>query len=77
MSDVREIVYGALRPQDIVGLSGRQVLQRMIEGRLPAPPIAERLGFLLVEVGEGVAVFEGDTGPQLLNPLGVVHGGWA
>ena len=44
---------------------------------MPAPPIAERLGFLLVEVGEGVAVFEGDPGPHLLNPLGTVHGGWA
>ncbi len=77
MKDPREVVYDALRPQDIAGLSGRQVLQRMIEGRLPAPPIAERLGFLLVEVGEGVAVFEGDTGPHLLNPAGVVHGGWA
>src|SRR6202012_2903035 len=57
--------------------SGRQVLQRMIEGRLPAPPIAKTLGFILVEVEEGVAVFEGDTGPHLLNPMGVVHGGWA
>jgi uncharacterized protein (TIGR00369 family) len=22
-------------------------------------------------------VFEGDAGPHLLNPLGIVHGGWA
>jgi uncharacterized protein (TIGR00369 family) len=28
-------------------------------------------------VGEGFAVYEGETGPHLLNPLGGVHGGWA
>ena len=72
-----EVVYGVARPQDIAGLSGRQVLQSMIDGKLPAPPIAQALGFLLVEVGEGFAVFEGDSGPHLLNPMGVVHGGWA
>jgi uncharacterized protein (TIGR00369 family) len=77
MSALRETVYGVARPQDIAGLSGREVLQRMIDGRLPAPPIAQTLGFQLIEVGEGFAVFEGDTGAHLLNPMGSVHGGWA
>ena len=31
---------------------------------------------MLVEVSEGRAVFQGTPGPQLLNPLGTVHGGW-
>jgi uncharacterized protein (TIGR00369 family) len=39
--------------------------------------MAATLSFWLVEVGEGFAVFEGDPGPQLLNPMGTVHGGWA
>jgi len=77
MSGVREIVYGVAKPQDIAGLTGREVLQRIIGGELPSPPIARALGFLLVEVGEGFAAFEGETGPHLLNPAGVVHGGWA
>ena len=46
-------------------------------GTIPAPPIARTLGFWLVEVGDGTAVFEAETGPHLLNPLGGVHGGWA
>ncbi len=25
----------------------------------------------------GSQLFEGDAGPHLLNPLGIVHGGWA
>jgi uncharacterized protein (TIGR00369 family) len=49
----------------------------MIDGKLPAPPIARTLGFLLTEVEDGFAVFEGDTGSHLLNPMGTVHGGWA
>ncbi len=35
------------------------------------------MGFLLVEVRKGRAVFEGTPGPYLLNPLGAVHGGYA
>jgi uncharacterized protein (TIGR00369 family) len=77
MRGLREIVYGVAKPQEIAGMSGRQVLQAMIDGDLPAPPIAQALGFLLVEAGDGFAVFEGDTGSHLLNPMGVVHGGWA
>jgi uncharacterized protein (TIGR00369 family) len=57
--------------------SGRAYLQAMVEGRLPQPPIAETLGFRLVEVGDGHAVFEGEASEFVLNPLGVVHGGLA
>ena len=77
MAAVRPIVYGLARPEDIADRSGRQILQAMIDGELPAPPMAETLGFLLVEVGDGFAAFEGETGAHLLNPMGAVHGGWA
>ena len=69
--------YGLSTPEQMAGLSGLQFLQAMIDGRLPAPPIAEPMGFRLVEVEPGRAVFEGEPGPRLLNPLGSVHGGWA
>jgi uncharacterized protein (TIGR00369 family) len=69
--------YGVATPEQIAGMTGLQVLQALIDGKLPAPPIAQTLSFWLVEVGDGLAVFEGDTGPHLLNPLGIVHGGWA
>jgi uncharacterized protein (TIGR00369 family) len=57
--------------------SGREYLEAMIEGRLPQPPIGATLGFRLVEVGVGHAVFEGEASEFVLNPLGVVHGGLA
>ena len=71
------LTYGLAGPQDISGMTGRQMLEAMIAGKLPAPPISQTLGFWLVEVGDGECVFEGETGAHLLNPLGGVHGGWA
>ncbi|HWZ63099.1 MAG TPA: PaaI family thioesterase [Steroidobacteraceae bacterium] len=57
-------------------MSGRELLESMVAGRLPMPPMGHTLGFRLVAVGEGTAVFEGAPGEQLLNPMGIVHGGW-
>ena len=70
-------VYGVSDPAEVKLMSGREFLQALIDGRLPAPPMARTLSFLLVEIGDGFAAFEGDAGPHLLNPLGIVHGGWA
>ena len=69
--------YGVPTQADVAGLTGRQILEGLIEGRLPAPPIARPLTFWLTEVGDGFAVFEGEPGEHLLNPMGNVHGGWA
>ena len=69
--------YGLATPQDVKDLSGKQLLQAIIDGTLPQAPVCEGLSFWLVEVGDGTAAFEGETGPHLLNPAGAVHGGWA
>jgi uncharacterized protein (TIGR00369 family) len=61
--------------EEALGMSGLEFLRSMIEGRLPRPPIASLLGFTLVDVGEGWAVFEGEVGEEHYNPIGVVHGG--
>ncbi len=44
---------------------------------VPAPPIAELMGFRLVEAEPGRAVFEMEPGPEHYNPIGSVHGGIA
>jgi len=72
-----EIAYGVADPETLGSLSGLELLRRMAARELPAAPIAEPMNFLLVEVEHGKAVFEGRPTPQLLNPLGSVHGGWA
>ena len=68
---------GLANLSEIATLSGKEFLQAIIDGRLPQPPISSALTFKLVEVGDGFAAFEGDPGPHLLNPMGIVHGGWA
>ena len=58
-------------------MPGIEFLRAMRDGRLPRPPIAQLLGFNLVEVEPGLAVFECLPGEQHYNPIGVVHGGLA
>jgi uncharacterized protein (TIGR00369 family) len=62
------------QPRD---LSGLEYLRALVAGDLPRPPISELMGFDLVEVDEGYALFRGVPGEQHLNPIGSVHGGFA
>jgi uncharacterized protein (TIGR00369 family) len=77
MQDISTPRYGVATRDQVAGLTGREVLQGLIDGKLPAPPIGQGMSFRLVEVGDGFAAFEGEPGPHLLNPLGGIHGGWA
>lgn len=48
----------------------------MFRGESPGPPVADLLGFALVELEVGRAVFEMDADPARHgNPMGTVHGG--
>jgi len=58
-------------------LSGLDFLKGIVDGTQPSPPISELLGFHLVEVEEGRAVFEGVPEFRHYNPIGTVHGGFA
>jgi uncharacterized protein (TIGR00369 family) len=58
-------------------MSGLDYMQALIAGDFPPPPIAELMGFTLVSVDEGYALFRGEPGEQHLNPIGSVHGGFA
>ncbi|MDF1631859.1 PaaI family thioesterase [Mycoplana sp. MJR14] len=64
-------------PLDVVARDGGlKAMQAMLEGRLPAPPMAQTLKFGMTEVEEGRVVFKGLPDETHLNPLGTVHGGW-
>ncbi len=58
-------------------MKGIDFLRAIRDGVLPQPPMAQLLGFKLVEVEPGHAVFEALPGEQHYNPIGVVHGGLA
>jgi len=57
------------------GRTGLELMQSLVAGEFPAPPIAHTLGFTLSEVSEGRAVFQLDPGEFHYNPIGSVHGG--
>ena len=57
-------------------LGGLELLQRIASGELPQPGVGATVGFRLVEVEEGRAVFEGGWNNFMINPAGTLHGGW-
>lgn len=75
--ETKKYRYGLATQREIAGMSGKELLQAIIDGRLPQAPISETMSFWIVEVGDGFAAFEGEPGSHLFNPMGTVHGGWA
>lgn len=67
---------GVARPEQVMGKTGLELMQAMLQGELPYAAIAKTLDFCLLEVSPGVAIFQGSPGPAHLNPMGTVHGGW-
>ena len=67
-----------LDPTSLSTLSGLEIVNGLADGRLPRPPMAETLPFTLYPPSasgrvELCAVPE----TRFLNPMGIVHGGWA
>ncbi len=67
---------GAIPPGHAAGMSGLDIMQAILRGEVPYPPIAKTLDFTLLEVEPGRAVFQGTPGPAHHNPMGTIHGGW-
>ncbi len=55
--------------------TGLELLSMIADGRLPAAPIGQTLGFSLEAVGDGTATFLCAPAERQYNPLGTVHGG--
>lgn len=54
----------------------RALLEAILRGDEPPPPVGRFLGMRLTEVGDGEAVFELDADAEKHgNPMGTVHGG--
>jgi uncharacterized protein (TIGR00369 family) len=58
-------------------MSGMEFFAALSAGELPAPPIAELLGFSITAVEPGRCVFEMEPAEWMFNPIGSVHGGVA
>jgi hypothetical protein len=55
------------------GKTGLELLQAMLRGELPFPPIAETLDFSLISVEAGKAVFQGTPQFKHYNQIGRAH----
>jgi uncharacterized protein (TIGR00369 family) len=82
MTDSRSRTFDWADPAEALAQSrnagtGLEALQAMIDGAIPPPPIARLMGFTLVEVSEGFALFECEPAEFHYNPIGAVHGGLA
>ncbi|QND52470.1 PaaI family thioesterase [Phyllobacterium sp. 628] len=61
---------------DLATRGGLEVLQAMLRGEYPAPPISRTLSFNLYEAELNRVIFKGEPLQEHLNPLGGIHGGW-
>lgn len=77
MLDLPNRRYGVIDAKAAAALTGKELLEAVMRGELPAPPMAKTLDFTLSEVGDGRVAFEGAPSEAFLNPMGAVHGGWA
>ena len=58
------------------GPTGLEQLRALLGGERKAG-IGSTLGFTMVEAEAGRVMFEGTPGPEVYNPIGTVHGGFA
>jgi uncharacterized protein (TIGR00369 family) len=75
VDDQRNI--GVTPVEKILEHDGMSFLKGIIDGSLPRAPISDTLGFDIVEVETGRAVFECVPDFKHYNPIGTVHGGLA
>ena len=77
MDDRTRPTVGVVTPDLLGASSGLEFLRGIIDGKHPAPPIADLVGFTLIEVDFGRVVFQSTPEFKHYNPLGTVHGGYA
>lgn len=59
----------------LADLSPDRMWSAFVGGELPRPPVAELIGFDLVEVGDGRAVMTFEAAQHTCSPMGIVAGG--
>ena len=66
-----------LDPASSSTLSGLEIVNGLADGRLPRPPMAETLPFTVLPPSAGRVELRAVPETRFLNPMGIVHGGWA
>jgi uncharacterized protein (TIGR00369 family) len=68
---------GFISLDDMKAYTGLEILQMIMAGKLPPPPMIDSVNFVLIDCGYGFAAFQGTPGKVHLNPLGNVNGGYS
>jgi uncharacterized protein (TIGR00369 family) len=69
--------FGVVPIEQARRMDGLSLWRGLLEGHVPAPPIAKVLGFEVAEVELGRVLFTYLPLPDHYNPLGTIHGGVA
>lgn len=72
-----ELELGLVDPETAALLTGLDLMRAVAAQDLPAPPMAGTMQQWIHELEKGRAVFLGEPHARYLNPMGLVHGGWA
>jgi uncharacterized protein (TIGR00369 family) len=69
--------FGVVDDDQQRAMSGLEFVEGLVNGTLPLNPMAETLGYDVVEVSKGRAVVAAEPAARHRNPFGTVHGGLA
>ena len=69
--------FGVVDEDQQRAMSGLEFVQGLVNGTLPLNPMAETLGYDIVEVSKGRVVAAAEPHAGHRNPAGTVHGGLA
>lgn len=67
---------GFLKREQVLNMSGLEIMQAVRRGDLPSGPMAITMNYMLMEIEPGRAVLQGNPTEAVLNVQGTVHGGW-
>ena len=65
-----------LSMEEILEISGLDMMEGILKGIYPAAPIANILNYKVHAVDKGRVVFRGTPNLESRNPMGTLHGGW-
>ena len=73
---VSKEVKDVLSMEEILKISGLDMMEGILKGIYPAAPIANILNYKVHAVDKGRVVFRGTPNLESRNPMGTLHGGW-
>ncbi len=69
--------FGVIDDDLTRAMTGLEFVQGLVDGSLPLNPMAETLGYDIVEASKGRVVVVADPHAKHRNPFGTIHGGLA